>query len=113
MKRWTAILTLLFASMAVICPQKSFSQDDSESKRKVTSRVMPEYPEMARRMSLKGVVKVEAMVGSNGVVKTVEIRGGHPVLAQAAVVAVRKWKWEPTAHDTKEPVEVRFDPSQQ
>jgi TonB family protein len=113
MKRWTAILTLLFASMAVICPQKSFSQDDSESKRKVTSRVMPEYPEMARRMSLKGVVKVEAMVGSNGVVKTVEIRGGHPVLAQAAVMAVRKWKWEPSSHDTKEPVEVRFDPSQQ
>jgi TonB family protein len=112
MKRWTAILTLLFASMAVVCPQKSFSQDDSESKRKVTSKVTPDYPEMARRMSLRGVVKVDAVVGTNGMVKTVEIRGGHPVLAQAAVAAVRKWKWEPASHDTKEPVEVKFEPQQ-
>jgi TonB family protein len=113
MKRWTAILTLLFATMAVVCPQKSFSQDDSESKRKVTSRVLPDYPDMARRMSLRGIVKVDAVVGSNGIVKTVEIRGGHPVLAQAAVAAVRKWRWEPSTHDTKEPVEVKFEPQQQ
>ena len=112
MKRWTAILTLLFASLVVFCPQKSFSQDDAEGKRKVTNKVSPEYPEMARRMNLKGVVKIDAMVGSNGVVKTVEIKGGHPVLAQAAVAAVRKWKWEPAAHDTREPVEVKFDSEQ-
>jgi TonB family protein len=113
MKRWTAILTLLFATMAVVCPQKSFSQDDAEGKRKVTSRVLPDYPDMARRMSLRGIVKVDAVVGSNGVVKTVEIKGGHPVLAQAAVAAVRKWRWEPSSHDTKEPVEVKFEPQQQ
>ena len=92
--------------------QKSFSQEESEGKRKVTNRVLPDYPDMARRMSLRGVVKVDAVVGSNGVVKTVEIRGGHPVLAQAAVNAVRKWKWEPSTHDTKEPVEVKFEPQQ-
>ena len=112
MNRWTAILTLLFASMALVCPQKSFSQDDAEAKRKVTNRVMPDYPDMARRMSLRGVVKVDAVVGSNGVVKSVEIKGGHPVLAQAAVNAVRKWKWEPAGHDTREPVEVKFEPQQ-
>ena len=113
MKRWTAILTLLFASMIVVCPQKSFSQDDTEAKRKVTNKVTPDYPDMARRMSLRGVVRVDAVVGTNGVVKTVEIKGGHPVLAQAAVAAVRKWKWEPASHDTREPVEVKFEPGQQ
>jgi len=112
MKRWTAILTLLFALTAFVCPQKSFSQDDSETKRKVTNKVTPDYPDMARRMSLRGVVRVDAIVGSNGVVKTVEIKGGHPVLAQAAVNAVRKWKWEPASHDTHEPVEVKFEPQQ-
>src|SRR5437667_610466 len=112
MRRWTAILTLLFAALIVVCPQKSFSQEESEGKRKVTNRVLPDYPDMARRMSLRGVVKVDAVVGSNGVVKTVEIRGGHPVLAQAAVNAVRNWKCEPSTHDTKEPVEVKFEPQQ-
>ncbi len=109
MKRWTAILTLLFATVAVVCPKPSFAQDNPEGKRKVTNRVMPDYPEMARRMSLKGIVRVDVVVGSNGMVKNVEVKGGHPVLVQAAVAAVRKWKWEPASHDTKEPVEVKFN----
>ncbi len=109
MKRWTAILTLLFALFVIVCAKPSFAQEDSESKRKVTSKVMPDYPEMARRMSLKGVVKVDVTVGSNGLVKTVEVKGGHPVLVQAALAAVKKWKWEPATHDTREPVEVKFN----
>jgi len=31
------------------------------------------------------------------------------VLAQAAVNAVRKWKWEPAAHETRQLLEVKFD----
>ena len=112
MRRWTAILTLLFATFAVVCPKPSFAQEDTDGKRKVTNRVVPDYPEMARRMNLRGIVKVDVTVGSNGVVKTVEVKGGHPVLAQAAVTAVRKWKWEPASHDTREPVEVKFDNEQ-
>jgi TonB family protein len=61
-------------------------------------------------MRLKGIVRVEAVVGNNGVVRSVGVKGGHPVLAQAAVRAVSKWKWEPASHETKEPVEVRFEP---
>ena len=110
MKRWTAIVLTMFVLTLTFCPKQSAAQEESESKRKVTNRVMPEYPEMARRMSLRGVVKVEVLVASAGTVKTVEVKGGHPVLAQAAVSAVRKWKWEPASHDTKEPIEVRFDP---
>jgi TonB family protein len=111
MKRWTAIGTLLFVAMVLVCPRPSSAQEStSEGKRKVTTRVMPDYPDMARRMSLKGVVKVDVTVGGNGTVKNVEVKGGHPVLAQAAMVAVRKWKWEPATHDTTEPIEVRFDP---
>jgi outer membrane biosynthesis protein TonB len=61
-------------------------------------------------MNLKGVVRVDALVASNGTVKSFEVRGGHPALVLAAENAIRKWKWEPSAHDTKEPIEVRFDP---
>jgi TonB family protein len=61
-------------------------------------------------MGLAGTVRVEIVVGSDGAVKAVEVKGGHPVLAQAAVNAVRKWKWEPAAHESHEPVEVKFDP---
>jgi TonB family protein len=61
-------------------------------------------------MNLRGVVKVEAVVSSNGVVKAVEVKGGHPVLVQSAMDAVRKWKWEPASRDSRESVEVRFNP---
>jgi membrane protein involved in colicin uptake len=49
-------------------------------------------------------------VAPNGTVKSLQIKGGHPVLAQAAADAVRKWKWVQATHETKEPVVVKFDP---
>lgn len=85
-------------------------QDQSSGNRKVVSRVVPEYPQVARNMRLGGTVKVEAVVAPNGTVKTVAVRGGPPILTGAAADAVRKWKWVPAAHETKEPVEVNFKP---
>jgi TonB-like protein len=61
-------------------------------------------------MNLKNSVKAEALVAPNGTVKVVEIRGGHPVLVKAAQDAIYKWKWAPASHESREPIEVRFDP---
>jgi len=85
-------------------------QEPAEAPRKVVSRFVPEYPPLARTMNITGTVRVEAVVGGNGIVKSVEIKGGHPVFTQAATNAVRKWKWEPCARETHETVELRFDP---
>ena len=63
-------------------------------------------------MNLRGNVKAEAVVEPNGVVKSVEVRGGHPVLVRAAQDAIYKWKWVPATRETREPIEVRFDPRQ-
>src|SRR5215471_3746984 len=68
------------------------------------------YPALARTMALQGTVKVDALVASDGTVKSVEVKGGHPVLAQAAANSVRQWKWEPAARETHEVVEVKFSP---
>jgi TonB family protein len=91
----------------------SIAQDkpsDPEIDRKVMNRVVPSYPELARSMNLKGSVRLEAVVAPNGKVKSVVVRGGHPVLAQAAEDAIYKWKWAPAKHETREPIEVKFDP---
>src|ERR1019366_8896164 len=88
-----------------------FAQDNqSNSPRKVVSKAVPEYPQIARNMHLGGTVKVDATVAANGTVKTVAVRGGPPILTGAAADAVRKWKWVAAAHETKEPVEVKFTP---
>jgi TonB family protein len=105
-----AILLVSFVGATVACGASFAQTEQNLSTRKVVNRVAPSYPQIARLMKLKGTVKVEALVANNGTVKSVGIKGGHPVLAQAAADAVRKWKWEPTAHESKEPIEVRFEP---
>jgi TonB family protein len=115
MRRWFAVAVLAVCCAGVLAPHSCSAQEDQpeakpETKRKVVNRVVPAYPELARTMNLKGVVRVEALVAANGTVKSLEARGGHPVLVQAAENAVRKWKWAPSVHETKEPIEVRFDP---
>jgi len=88
------------------------SAQEAEAARKVVSKVSPLYPALAREMRISGNVKVEAVVAPNGKVKLVEIKGGHPVLAQAAADAVSKWKWEPGSRESRELVELKFLPAQ-
>ena len=59
-------------------------------------------------MALSGVVRLDVIVAPDGTVKAANIKGGHPVLAQAAVNAVRRWKWEPAPHESTEAIEVSF-----
>lgn len=107
--RQVVIGLLVLAAMLFLHPVHSHTQEAASVRRLVT-RTAPAYPALARGMALEGTVKVEALVAPDGSVKTVEIRGGHPVLAQAAVNAVRRWKWEPSARESHELVEVKFSP---
>jgi len=74
--------------------------------------VAPVYPELARRMNITGTVKVRVIVSANGSVKSASLVGGHPVLANAALDAVKKWHFEVAPQDSTEIVEFRFDPGQ-
>jgi TonB family protein len=82
----------------------------SNSGRKVATRVAPDYPELARRMNIHGIVKVEAVVRPNGSVKSTRVLGGNPVLLDAAITAVAKWKFEPSQTETTEVVQLEFGP---
>jgi TonB family protein len=82
----------------------------SSAERKVTSRVAPSYPELAKRMHLQGVVKVEVIVRPNGAVKSTRVLGGNPVLVDSATEAVKQWKFEPGSNETTELVQLTFVP---
>lgn len=68
----------------------------------------PEYPELARRLNLRGAVHLEAEVRRDGTVKAVRVLGGNPVLAEALSRAVMSWKYEPATQETVEQVEFNF-----
>jgi len=86
---------------------------EGEITRKVKNKVSPIYPELARRMSITGVVKVQITVDKNGGVKNTKLVGGHPILATAAMDAVKKWRYEAAADETTGVVEFHFDPASQ
>lgn len=76
--------------------------------RAVTVRVAPVYPALARKMNVEGVVKIEAVVRPNGVVKSTRVVGGNPVLVDAAQDAVKQWKFEAEPSESTEVVSVFF-----
>jgi protein TonB len=67
--------------------------------------VTPQYPTEAGRERIEGPVVLMAVIGTDGTVKEVRVESGLPILAQAAIDAVRQWRYKPYVIDG-EPVEV-------
>jgi len=112
MRRRTTII-LLTAAAGIIMRLHPFAlaqQEKPQSQRKVVRKVVPMYPDLAKRMNVRGLVRVEALVAPNGTVKSTKVIGGHPLLAQAAVDAVNKWKFGTAPQDSSELIELKFDP---
>ncbi|HEY3975330.1 MAG TPA: TonB family protein [Candidatus Sulfotelmatobacter sp.] len=82
-------------------PDKA-SHDDLASR--LIHRVQPEYPQAARVRNIQGVVVLDVQVGSDGVVRNIAVVEGDAVLADAAVRAVREWRYRPYSVDGR-PVE--------
>ena len=90
----------------------SLAWGQEEIGRAVKVKVAPVYPELARRMKIIGVVKVQVTVSANGAVKDAKLVGGHPVLANAVLDAIKKWRYETGTGDTTGLVQFRFDSAQ-
>jgi TonB family protein len=72
---------------------------------KLIKRVNPAYPPLARQTRISGTVSLDAVIGKDGSVLQLKVLSGHPLLIQAALDAVRLWKYSPTLLEG-EPVEV-------
>ncbi len=69
------------------------------------NRVQPNYPPLARQTRISGTVRLHAIISKDGTVQQLEVLSGHPLLVQAALDAVRQWRYRPTTLNG-EPVEV-------
>lgn len=109
MRNRTAVALLVLGSLLAMFPHQASAQQPVEG-RQIVTRVVPQYPSLARSMNIQGSVKAAVLVAANGTVKSVEVKGGHPLFVQATQNALREWKWEPAPHETNEIVELRFTP---
>jgi TonB family protein len=87
-------------------------QSSTDNPRAIVRKVVPAYPDAARRINLAGTVKLLATVAPNGTVKAIQPMGGSPILVQAAQEAVYRWQFAPGSSETKEPVELHFNAAQ-
>ena len=111
MKRFPFLLVLLALVISAFQIGRASAQDDEiTGSRKVVAKVVPKYPDIARSMNLTGTVKLAALVLANGSFKSIEVKGGNPLLVQSAQRAVQEWKWEKADHESTEDVEFRFHP---
>jgi protein TonB len=107
-------LTLVLGASAVL-PPKASAQDaaSDSSRRKVRTKVVPEYPQLARQMNVTGKVKIEATIAADGHVLDTKVVGGSPLLVNAAMDALKKWRFEPAPKDSTEVVEFTFNGQEQ
>lgn len=71
----------------------------------LVKKVTPEYPPIAKQAHVQGSVTLRAVIGKDGKVENVQPESGSPLLASAAVNAVKQWKYKPYVLDGS-PVEV-------
>jgi periplasmic protein TonB len=58
-------------------------------------KVLPTYPALARNARIEGTVVLQAMISKLGTIENLRLVSGHPLLAPAAIDAVRQWRYRP------------------
>jgi TonB family protein len=99
------------AGATIVSPTSMFAQQEiktDELTRKPKTKVSPVYPELAKRMSITGTVRLSVVVSANGQVKNAKPIGGHPILVTAAMDAMKQWRFEPAAVESSGVVEFKF-----
>ena len=106
---WLGLLAST-AGVAIVSPTIMFAQEvkTDELTRKPKTKVSPVYPELAKRMSITGTVRLSVVVSANGQVKNAKAIGGHPILVTAAMDAMKQWRFEPAAVESSGVVEFKF-----
>ena len=71
-------------------------------------RVQPIYPPIARQAHVQGTVELRAIISKAGTIEDLVVVRGHPMLATAAIEAVRQWRYRPYLLNN-EPIEVETE----
>ncbi len=83
----------------------------NSNERKLLTRVDPVYPEELYKRSIGGTVRLKVTIAANGSVEHAELLGGNPVLGDAAIAAVQKWKYAAASSRTVTEITIPFDPN--
>lgn len=75
--------------------KKEVRLDPGMSQGTLIKQVRPHYPVEARRQKLEGTVKLDVLIGTDGLLQRISVSQGPPLLAEAAIPAVKQWEYQP------------------
>jgi len=103
------LLSLGILLVPIMIGTSGVSPADAQTakERKLITRIAPEYPETLKQLHIGGVVRIQAVVAPNGTVESTRLLGGNPILGQAAMKAVKHWKYANA--DSREELEVKVE----
>jgi protein TonB len=90
---------------ATAAPSKPIPVSTGVQAAKLITQIKPAYPPLAVSARISGTVRLVAIIGQEGGIRNLQVISGHPLLTQAALDAVRQWRYQPTLLNG-EPVEV-------
>jgi TonB family protein len=76
-------------------PELSPRQSQGVIEGKLVKKVLPRYPEMARRAGVSGDVLISATIGTDGGLHNLRVMSGSPLLREEALTAARQWRYSP------------------
>ncbi len=99
-----------FVSIEPLKPYAKLSTTPPAVMPKLIHRVQPAYPPEARKARIDGVVILEARIGTDGVVHDLKAFRSEPMgLTDAAIEAVKQWRYEPAKDASGKPVEATMN----
>jgi len=84
---------------ASVTPERVVALSPAAAENSLIHRVEPDYPEEARNRQLQGAVVLDIHIGQDGTVQETKLVSGEPLLADAAMAAVKQWRFQPRLVD--------------
>ena len=78
-----------------LAPPQRFRGSQGVTSGLLVRKIEPEYPAIARQARIQGQVVLEAVIAKDGTVQNLHVVSGHPLLVDAALAAVRRWRYRP------------------
>lgn len=103
----TKMAAKTFLALALTLPAVNMPAQES---RKVISNPAPVYPETARSLHIRGAVKVQVVIATDGHIKDIKVIGGHPLFVDSVQEALKSWKYAPASSESTILLEFSFHP---
>ena len=84
---------------ASVTPERVVALSPAAAESSLIHRVEPEYPEEARNRQVQGPVVLDIHIGQDGTVQDAKLVRGEPLLVDAAMAAVKQWRFQPRLVD--------------